>query len=98
MKGVIVNYRRGRRTMHGNQMIVTFEGVDTKEKAAPLLGKTVVWETPAKKRIFGKVSKVHGNKGAVIVRFRKGMPGQSIGSNVEIVEKEESKKKTTKKK
>jgi len=86
MNGVIVNYRRGKRTMTGNQMVVEFEGIDSRAKASALMGKPVQWETPSKKRIVGTISRLHGNKGAVIVRFNKGLPGQSIGTSVEAVE------------
>ncbi|MFA4983551.1 MAG: 50S ribosomal protein L35ae, partial [Candidatus Micrarchaeia archaeon] len=36
------------------------------------------------KEIIGKVSKAHGNSGAVLARFDKGLPGQAIGTEVEI--------------
>ena len=84
MKGVIVNYRRGRHTQNPYQMIVKVEGVDSKEDAEKLVGKEVVWKTPAGREIKGKVTATHGNKGALRVRFEKGMPGQAIGSEVEV--------------
>ena len=84
MKGVIVNYRRGRHTQNPYQMIVKVEGVDSKEDAEKLVGKEVVWRTPAGREIKGKVTATHGNKGALRVRFEKGMPGQAIGSEVEV--------------
>ena len=87
MEGILVNYRRGRRTMRGNQMIVEVEGYGTRAKAAQLIGKRVVWNTPAKKEIHGKIVAAHGNKGAVRARFRRGMPGQAIGGKVAIMEK-----------
>ena len=82
MKGVIVNYRRGRHTQNPYQMIVKVEGVESKEDAEKLVGKEVIWKTPSGKEIKGKVSGTHGNKGAVRVRFEKGMPGQAIGTEV----------------
>lgn len=86
MKGIIVNFRGSMRIKTGNQMIVQTEGVTDKEKAKSLLGKKVTWATPGKKKntITGKVSAVHGNKGAVRVIFEKGLPGQSIGTEVKI--------------
>lgn len=65
-------------------MILIAEGVNDKEKARALVGKTVKWFSPAKKEIKGKVASSHGNKGAVRVIFDTGMPGQAVGSNVEI--------------
>ncbi len=85
MEGIIVNYRRGRKTQTTNQMIVLIPDVD-KKKAEGLIGKSVVYtcEGKDKKEIKGTVSAVHGNKGAVRVHFEKGMPGQAIGAKVKV--------------
>ena len=84
-EGLIINYRRGRKTQKTNQMIVVVPGVD-KDKAKALVGKTVTYncEGKDKKKITGKISSIHGNKGAVRVLFEKGMPGQAIGAKVEV--------------
>ena len=84
MQGTIKNFRRGRTTQKTTHMIVYISGTDKKEKAAKLVGKSVVWKSPAGKEITGKVASAHGNKGAVRVIFDKGMPGQSIGTKVEV--------------
>lgn len=73
--------------MRGNQMIVEVKGFDTRAKAAQLIGKRVVWMTPAKNEIHGKIVGAHGNSGAVRARFNRGMPGQAIGGKVEITDK-----------
>ena len=85
MEGRIVNYRRGRKTQTTNQMIVEVEGYD-KKKAEELVGKSVVYtcEGKLKKTITGKVSAIHGSKGAIRVLFETGMPGQAIGQKVEV--------------
>ena len=84
MKGIIVSFRRGRHTQTDNQMVINVEGRDNKEKASGLVGKTVIWKTPAGKEIKGKVSNAHGNKGGIRVLFERGMPGQSLGNKVNI--------------
>ena len=84
MEGVIVNFRRGRHHQTDNQMVIQVEGISDKEKAQELVGKKVVWTSPAGKEITGKISAVHGNSGAVRAIFEKGMPGQAIGSKVKI--------------
>lgn len=84
MEGVIVSFRRGGHTQTDNQMLVNVKDVDSKEKASELIGKAVIWKSPAGKEIKGKVSNVHGNKGVLRVLFEKGMPGQSIGTKVDI--------------
>ena len=70
--------------MRGNQMIVEVKGYDSRSKAAQLIGKRVLWLSPAKKEIHGKIVDVHGNSGAVRARFNRGMPGQAIGAKVEL--------------
>jgi len=84
MNGIIVNFRGSKHRKKGNQMVILPEGCDTKEKASKLIGKTVIWESPAKKVIKGKITNTHGNKGAVRALFEKGMPGQAIASKIKI--------------
>jgi len=87
MEGVIVNFRRGRKTQTNNQMVIAVEGITDKKKASSLVGKTVIWQTPSKKEkreVKGKITKEHGNSGALKVHFEKGMPGQSVGNKVRI--------------
>ena len=84
MEGTIVHFRGSRRVKRGNQMIVLVESVDNKEKASKLVGKKVVWKTSAGKQMLGQITNIHGNSGALRVRFDTGMPGQSIGTKVVI--------------
>jgi len=86
MTGVINHFRGSRRRKKGNQMIVKVDGVDSKEKAEGIVGKSVSWTTPGKEKkvIKGKVTQPHGNKGCVKVHFEKGMPGQSLGKEVKV--------------
>ena len=62
MQGVIVNFRRGKRTQKTNHLIINVNSVNDKEKAAGLVGKSVVWKSPAGKEINGKIASAHGNK------------------------------------
>ena len=84
IKGVIKNYRQGVRTQYTNQIIVNIENYD-KEKSKKLVGKKAIWLTSSGKKIIGKVASVHGNKGAVRIRFDKGLPGQAIGTEITIL-------------
>jgi len=85
MKGVIVNYRGGLRTRKLSQMIVKVEGINSKDETKKIIGKKVVWTSPAGKKIEGLITQAHGNKGAVRVHFsEKGLPGQAIGQSVEV--------------
>lgn len=85
MEGLIVNYRRGRKTQTTNQMIVVVPDYD-KKKAESLIGKSVTYTCKGKNetQISGVVKSLHGNKGAVRVLFERGMPGQAIGDKVVI--------------
>jgi large subunit ribosomal protein L35Ae len=85
MKATILSYRRGARTMHGNQMLLEIADVDSKELASRYIGKGVVWTSPAKKQIYGKITNTHGNNGVVRARFSKGLPGTAVGTKVDIV-------------
>ena len=84
MEGIIASFRRGRHTQTTNQMIINANGVDNRDKASKLVGKSVVWKSPAGKEIKGSVRSAHGNKGALRVLFEKGMPGQSLMTKVKI--------------
>lgn len=84
MEAVIVSYRRGVNTQTVNQMILKVKGVESRGAAAKLVGKKVVWTSPAKKEIAGEVTAAHGNSGCVRARFESGMPGQAKATKVQI--------------
>ena len=65
-------------------MIVQISSVDSREKASKLVGKKIVWKSSAGKQLAGQITNIHGNSGALRVRFDTGMPGQSIGTKVAI--------------
>ena len=69
------------------------------QEAKKLAGKEVEWKSPAGKLITGKISDAHGNNGLVRAIFEKGLPGQAVSTEVEIIgsgavkeDKKESKK------
>lgn len=82
MEGRIVNFRGGMHTKYADYMVVKIDSVNAKEEADKLIGKKAIWKSPAGKEITGKITKSHGNKGAVRIKFEKGMPGQSLGTKV----------------
>jgi len=84
MEAKIISYRRGRNTEYTNQFILTIAGVDSAEKAAPYAGKRIAWKTSGGKTISGVITKAHGNKVAMLARFDKGLPGQVLGSTVDV--------------
>lgn len=83
-KGKVVQFRRGRHTIHERHFLIEVEGISNREDAQKLAGKEVIWKSPAGKIIKGKISAAHGGNGVVRVIFEKGLPGQSVTTEVEI--------------
>ncbi len=77
----IVSYRRGRKTQNTRQAIARISEVNTKEAASKFVGKRVELPFP-KNPIKGVITGTHGGKGRVIIRFRRGIPGQAITKEV----------------
>ena len=80
----IIQFRRGRKTIHKRHFLIEIDGVLKKQEAEKFVGKEVKWKSLAGKIIRGKISSAHGNKGIVRAIFEKGLPGQSITTKVEI--------------
>lgn len=84
MKGKVIQFRRGRHSIHERHFLIELDTVKTRADAQKLVGKEVAWKSPAGKIIQGKISGAHGNKGVVRAIFEKGLPGQAITEEVEI--------------
>ena len=82
MEGKVVQFRRGRKTIIERHFLLEVNGVSDREKAEKLTGKEVEWTSPAGKKIIGKISGAHGNKGLVRAIFEKGLPGQAVTTRV----------------
>lgn len=93
MKGIVVQFRRGRHTIHEKHYLLDL-GFNTREEARKMAGKEVVWSSPSGKKIKGKISDAHGNKGLVRAIFERGLPGQAITTEFEIVGTDIGSKKT----
>ncbi|MDD5178105.1 MAG: 50S ribosomal protein L35ae [Candidatus Nanoarchaeia archaeon] len=85
MEAMINTFRMGRHTHQTNQMIISIKSIDNKEKAEKLVGKKVSWKSPKGTEIKGEIRAIHGNNGALRVLFEKGMPGQAVGTKVEVI-------------
>jgi large subunit ribosomal protein L35Ae len=83
MKGIVIQFRRGRKTIHERHYLIDLGSKDRAE-AKKFVGKTIEWKSPAGKIIKGKISDAHGNNGLVRAIFEKGLPGQSITTEVEV--------------
>lgn len=85
MKGIVVQFRRGRHTIHERHFLLDL-GLQSREDAKKLAGKEVIWKSPAGKEIKGKISDAHGNKGLVRAIFERGLPGQAITTDIEVLD------------
>ncbi len=78
-----MHFRQGRHHQNTRQMII--QVADTAEEAEKTIGKTVTWKSPAGKEIKGKISALHGRKGAVRAIFSEaGLPGQALGKKIKV--------------
>ncbi|PMB74080.1 50S ribosomal protein L35ae [Candidatus Bathyarchaeota archaeon] len=85
IKGVVVNYRVGPKTQRTKECIIQFAHAKTVSEASRLIGRKVAWITSKNNKIIGKIVALHGKKGLVRARFRKGLPGQALGTTVELI-------------
>lgn len=84
MEATVMHFRQGRHHVNPHQMILKV--ADSAEEAEKVIGKEVVWTSPAGKEIKGKISALHGRTGSVRAIFaEKGLPGQALGQKVKVI-------------
>ena len=85
VKGTVIQFRRGRHVIHERHFILDL-GLKNKTEASKFVGKKVEWESPGKQKkvIKGNISSSHGNRGLVRAIFERGLPGQAIGTEIEV--------------
>ena len=82
--GYVLSFRKGPKSQNPKECILYFPGYDDRSSAARLIGRKVAW--PVGDRTHrGVIVATHGRKGHVRARFRKGLPGHAIGTQVEII-------------
>lgn len=83
----VIQFRRGRKTYIPRHFLIEIPDVDSREKAEEFVGKTVEWKSSGKepKIIRGKIVSAHGGNGVIRVILEKGLPGQAIGTDIEII-------------
>jgi large subunit ribosomal protein L35Ae len=82
--GFIVSYRTGPKTQRSKECILKFPKIKSPSEAARLIGRKVAWPVGDRK-VRGKIMMLHGKSGMVVARFRKGVPGQAVGTPIEVV-------------
>jgi len=83
--GTIINYRIGIGTQKPKECLIQFAHVNSASLACQLINRKVVWKQ-GNIKLMGKIAGSHGKKGVVKVKFQKGVPGQALGTTVELVE------------
>src|SRR4030042_741280 len=76
--GRIMNYRIGIRTQMTSECLIQFA------HAGQFIGKRVVWKG-VNKNLMGRIVGFHGRNGVVRARFKRGVPGQALGTTVELL-------------
>ena len=82
--GRILNYRIGIRTQMSHECLIQFADVASASQSGQLVGRKVVWKGK-NRNISGKIVGFHGKNGVVRVKFKKGLPGQALGTTVQLV-------------
>lgn len=82
----MASFRRGKHTYKPRQFLLVIDGL-SREEAKKLVGREVVWRSKGKKKkvIKGIIKRLHGNKATLLAQFEKGLPGQALGTKVEII-------------
>jgi len=74
--GTIMNYRIGIRTQMPKWCLIQIKDADSVSKAGQLIGRKVILKYE-KNEFIGRIMGLHGKKGFVKAKFRKGALGQA---------------------
>lgn len=77
-----MNYRIGIRTQMAKWCLIELRNANS-VSPGQLVGRKVILRYE-KNQFIGKIMDLHGRKGVVKAKFRKGVPGKAIGATVEI--------------
>ena len=74
VSGKVIQFRRGRHTIHVRHFLIEVEGSKSIKDAQKYIGKEVSWKSPAGRIINGKIAAPHGTKGVLRAIFERGLP------------------------
>ncbi|MCW3976143.1 MAG: 50S ribosomal protein L35ae [Candidatus Bathyarchaeota archaeon] len=83
--GILVNYRLGHSSQHNREFLIRIPNVNDNLKASKFIGHKAIWKSKRGTKIIGNILCIHGKNGVLRARFRKGLPGQVRGKDVEII-------------
>ncbi len=85
MEAIVSAFRGSKRSQRTTaHVVLVVRGISDRNKAGTLAGKTVSWTSPGGKKINGEIRAAHGKSGAVRAIFERGLPGQALGTKVQI--------------
>ena len=87
LTGVVLGIKRGLNKQYQRDALVKVEGFDDRSKASSLIGAKVELAWRGRKVFKGKVTALHGDRGVVVARFRKPLPGGVAGSKVKLIKR-----------
>jgi large subunit ribosomal protein L35Ae len=79
-----MNYRIGIRTQMSRECLIEFANTSPEKASENIIGQKVLW-TNGKSELCGRIVGFHGKNGVVRARFKKGLPGQALGTLIELV-------------
>ena len=80
--GVIQNYRKGPKSQRNQECLIKVLGVKQHDSSR-FVGWKVGWPLE-ESRLTGVISRTHGKTGSLRAKFKKGLPGQALGTKVKI--------------
>jgi large subunit ribosomal protein L35Ae len=83
--GTIMNYRIGIRTQMSKWCLIQIIGENSVSKAGQLVGRKMILKF-GKNSFVGTIMGLHGRRGVVTVKFRRGVPGNAIGAKVKLID------------
>jgi large subunit ribosomal protein L35Ae len=85
VKALFHGYRSALHSQRNKQILLKIHHIDDKDAAAKYIGRKIVWRSLKNKKLTGKITGVHGRNGVLKASFKKGLPAQAIGTELEII-------------
>lgn len=93
VRAKFLGFRRSKVQQNTSQSILRLEGVNDRTAAQWYFGKRVVYIYKTKsgqkdkrfRTIWGRISRAHGNTGAVLARFSSNLPARAMGATLRVM-------------